>query len=76
MTDPDSADLDALQELVRSPGFQLYAARINEELERRRAELETAEKLEAIKGSQGLIKGLRIALEIPGILIEEVKAQL
>lgn len=68
----DSGDLDAIRELKHSPGFALYSKRVNEELERRRLELETAEKHEYVRG---LVRSLRIVIDIPAFLEDEIKSQ-
>jgi hypothetical protein len=71
-----TADLDALSDTVASPGYRLFRARVESELERLRRELERP--LEAMKTDQcrGSIHALRIVLEIPQILRDEMKNQI
>lgn len=67
----DSADLDAILEMERSPGWGLVRDRISYELERRRGELEHPER--PPDGLRGEIKALRTVLQIPDILKGEIK---
>lgn len=70
----DSADLDAVLELQRSPGYALVVQRLGETLERKRLELERdGEDVQLLRGE---ISALRVALAIPDILKDEIKAQL
>lgn len=69
----DSADLDAIRELRRSRGWALVSERLQDAIEITRNELE-------MRGAEpqyprGMIRGLRLALEIPGILADELKRQ-
>jgi hypothetical protein len=73
--DYDSADLDAILELERSPGYALVSQRMSEELDRRRSHLET-DPGDGFLRAQGQVSGLRTALAIPGILKAEIKAAL
>ncbi len=70
----DSGDLDAISELLISPGFQLYAERLEQEQARLLRELESKETLAELRYLQGGIKSLRTALAIPGILKDEIQA--
>ena len=75
MTDPDSAELDSIKELKDSPGYSLVVERINEELERKRHNLEfVGPELYFIR-TQGYIEALRMVLTIPEILANELKEQ-
>ena len=64
MSEPlDSADLDAISELERSPGYFLVAERIRGELQRRRDELEHSDcEWQAMNMVRGQIKALREVL--------------
>ncbi len=70
---PDSAELDALRELVRSPGYSLLKDRIEQTIEDRRNDMEDDGDPQRLRG---IIAGLRLALRIPEILISEIKATL
>lgn len=72
--DFDSADLDALKELRRAPGYALVAARIRHEIERKRDELEHQQISERDSSfTRGYIRALRTVLDYPQILMDEVK---
>lgn len=78
MTEPqyDSAELDALREMERSPGYQLVLARIHEEIARRRDNLEADLNERQTACERGQILGLRTALSIPEILKQEIESAL
>lgn len=70
----DSADLDAILELERSPGYALIAQRLTEVLERKRLDLERpGQDVQLLRGE---ISALRVALAVPGILKDEIRAAL
>lgn len=73
---PDSAEMDALREMLRSPAWGLMIGRIHAEIDRRHWELEKPLDIEKTSTLRGLIAGLRIALNVPIILIDEIKAGL
>jgi hypothetical protein len=70
----DSADADALRDLVRSRGYELVANRVADELQRERAQLEGPLDVEKTANVRGAIRALRMVLQVPQILIGEVKA--
>lgn len=72
--DFDSADLDALIELMRSRGYMLVEKRLMETLERKRLDLERDGK--DVQLLRGEISALRVAIGIPAILKDEIKASL
>lgn len=65
-----SADLDALSDLVGSPGYKLFRDRVESELERRRTELERQGDAGECRGR---VAALRTVLGIPEILRSEMK---
>lgn len=69
----DSADLDAILELERSPGYALVVKRITTEIERKRTDLENGGNAIRLCGE---IAALRVVLSIPGSLKHEARAQL
>jgi len=73
VTDPDSAELDAIKELRRSPGYQLVETRIKEELHRKRLLLEMQGPELPFAKTQGYIEALKTVLAIPEILENELK---
>lgn len=73
--DPDSSDLDALRELVRSRGFELFIARVREELERYRVECEHPSDSWVTHVAQGAVRALRTVFDIPSILILEITSE-
>ena len=77
MTDPDSAELDAIKELKASPGYALVVERINEELERKRSAFETLPPSmpDSFRHTKGYVQALRMVLTIPEILANELKEQ-
>lgn len=74
--DYDSADLDALLELERHPGYALVVERLKEELERQRVECEQPSSTWSTHVAQGQVRALRVALAVPEILKGEIKASL
>ncbi len=72
----DSADLDSLQELEQSPGYALFAKRINEQIQRQCAALELPQSEQMTANLRGNIWALRLVLEIPSILKGEVKTEI
>jgi len=70
---PDSAELDAIIELQKHPGWALVCQRVSEEIERLRDQLENQPNL---VDTRGQIKGLRLALTIPGIRRDEIERSL
>jgi hypothetical protein len=71
----DSSDLDAIKELRRSRGFELLAAKINAELERRRVEIEMPADWGVTNMARGKVSALRLVLTMPAILEHEIKLQ-
>ena len=68
---PDSADLDALQELQQAPGYVLTMERIFQTIETKRDDLERfGAQTDFLRGQ---LSGLRLALAIPAILRDEIK---
>jgi len=67
----DSADLDALRELEQSPGYILVMERIFETIKKKRDDLERIDSRGDLL--RGELSGLRLALNIPAILKEEIK---
>lgn len=62
---PDSADLDAIRELKESLGWAHVWKRIEEEVERRRTELEQFADPQLTNHLRGYIKALRMVLDLP-----------
>ena len=70
---PDSAELDALAELERSPGWDLVKARVEWMLEKFRAALELPADVEKTAGLRGKIDACRQVLSVPSVLKGEIK---
>lgn len=74
---PDSGDLDALQDLERSRGYQLTMVAIAQELERRRAALEAASTpQDQTAYLRGYIAALRMVFALPATLEYEISQTL
>lgn len=73
---PDSTELDALSDLLRSPGYALFQRRIEKELERRSRELEQPFDQVNTADCRGYIRALRVVLRIPEILQTEISDSL
>ena len=72
ISEPGSVKLDAIRELTRSYGWELMVGRIEEEIERRRNELEVPAEGNAVTNAlRGRIAGMRTVLAIPAILAAE-----
>lgn len=72
----DSSDLDALEELKRSRGYELVRERILGELAARCRELENDWGAERTAGLRGYIRALRVVLTLPDILSDEISKTL
>jgi hypothetical protein len=72
---PDSAEIDSLKELQRSPGYSLLVGRINAEMERKRDQLEDLCTQQLTDYTRGYLKALRTVLGIPQILIDEISKE-
>lgn len=68
----DSSDLDALEDLKRSRGYELLRERIDSELEARRRAIETDLQPEQTWAMRGYIRALRVVLSLPEILQHEI----
>lgn len=73
--DLDSADLDAIKEMIRSRGYGLVVERVKAEIERLRLDLENGHGADEWLTNQlrGQIKAYRTLLTIPGILRGEIE---
>jgi hypothetical protein len=72
----DSSDLDALEDLKRSRGYDLVRERILGELKARAQELETDVSEARTAALRGYIRALRVVLALPEILIDEISKTL
>jgi hypothetical protein len=72
METPDSSELDALCDTVRSRGYELMRERILTALENKRSELETDLGVEQTAFDRGYIWALRMVLTVPTILRDEI----
>jgi hypothetical protein len=69
---PDSSDLDALRELVRTPGYALLVERIHFSIACAQKALEEDAGAERTWLLRGQIRAWRIALKMPEILKDEI----
>lgn len=77
MTEPfDTADVDALQELIYSRGWKLLEMRLRTELERKREDLEMDSDLQKTSLARGRVDSLRLALRLPIQLRDEIAAEI
>jgi hypothetical protein len=72
----DSGDLDAMQDLEISRGWELVRDRIAGELERKQVALEGDGDFQEVCELRGYIRALRMVLQIPEIRKDEIKQQL
>jgi hypothetical protein len=73
-TEPaDSADLDAIRDLERSPGYALFSMRVVSEIRRKQDELEQPGDIASTQYIRGMIYALRTVLNMPAILKGEMK---
>lgn len=70
----DAIDAERFRDMVASPSFALLAARINEELERRRLSCERAEGADLFR-AQGAVSGLRSVLAFPTMILKEIEGK-
>lgn len=77
---PDSSEIDALESLVISEGYQLIFDRVMQEIERKRDRLEySAANMigpGGIEHSQGFLAACRMFMELPQTLADEIKQQI
>ena len=73
---PDSSDLDALKELVRSPGWALVSERMKHQIRLMQSALEAAKDMADVARCQGSLAAMRLVLRLPEILQDEVKSKL
>ncbi|MBZ5578240.1 MAG: hypothetical protein LAP40_16885 [Acidobacteriia bacterium] len=71
----DSADLDAVKDLERSPGYALVRERVTAEIERLGRELEGDLDAEKTAKLRGQLRAYRTLLTIPGILKSEIERE-
>lgn len=69
----DTVDAEHIKEMLGSSGWRLVSARIQHELGRQCTLLESPQSEFDTASTRGLIRGLRLILEIPEILIREGK---
>jgi hypothetical protein len=69
----EASDLDALLELEQHAGYTLMQDRIWQTIEQKRNDLERETDPGRLAQRQGEIAGLRLALNVPGILKAEIK---
>jgi hypothetical protein len=72
----DSSDLDAIEDLKRSRGYELVCSKLDEEIGRYQRSLETDLEPAQTAGCRGYIRALRMVLTLPQILHEEIAAEL
>lgn len=68
----DSLDTERFEAMLASPPFALYQARISAELERARTDCETQCEL-VLARAQGQAKAFRTALELPAMMLAEMR---
>lgn len=69
---PRSLKREQIRSMLEDPGYALIQARIRDTIERFRSDLESDQTHESTIRARGLIAGLRLALEIPNILLAEL----
>ena len=69
----DRVDVDHVDQTVRSRGWQLIRQRIERTLEQKRVELEHDAGEVATAKLRGFIEGMKLALEIPKMLMQDGK---
>lgn len=78
---PDTHEIDALEQLLCSDGWRLVAARIREEIERKRDALESGPLGMNGQGGgmeyhRGFLAACRMLHNLPGTLTTEIQQQL
>lgn len=77
MIDPtEHSDVDALDELLASPGWSLVKARLEALLETSRRDLERDIVESSTNKARGAVAALRIAIGLPENMREEFAAQI
>ena len=69
----DSLDAERFRDMVASPPFALFRARIEAELERARGDCEVAAEPRAVTLAQGRSAALRTALALPALILKEIE---
>lgn len=79
MESPDGHEIDALDELKRSEGYELVVERTAEVLADKRVELEShamVGKPDEANYLRGMIAGLRLSLDLPQLMAIEIEQDL
>lgn len=69
----DALDTERFENMLASPPFALYLKRVAAELERARTDCEKQDELRAIHNAQGRCASLRTVLELPAIMLREMR---
>lgn len=69
---PDSGDMDALEDMVRSPGYAMLRKRIEDTIVTRQRALESDMDENRTNVERGSIRALRLVLTLPAILKTEI----
>lgn len=72
----DTADADALDELLESAGWKLVQARLELQLKRDRDQIENTHPQDVTENIRGRIRSLKLSLNLPVLLRDEIKAGL
>ena len=72
----DSGHLEALEECIRSEGYKLIAKRIQATAQAKFRDLVRPVPPQESDILRGAIAGLELALEVPDILVREIKSML
>ncbi len=72
----DALDLERFEDMIASPPFALFQARVTAELERARTDCETVIGDVQVCRAQGRCAALRTVLALPAIVAKEIRAKL
>jgi hypothetical protein len=70
----DQIDTELFEQMLASGSYQLLRARIAGELERARTDCENQPEPREVYKAQGAVRALRVALELPARILQEMKA--
>lgn len=71
----DQLDADRFRDMVTSPSFALFTARLKDELERSRLVCEREDDPGLVAKAQGAVAALRSVLAMPAIILKEIESK-
>jgi hypothetical protein len=74
--DPDALDLEELRATLESPGFRRITERLAQVRDGALKRLATVDTWDDARYTQGVHAGVEVALDVPRILVDEIRKKL